>query len=70
MATAGRPVLCQTAVAETTSTVRSSLPYHRATEIGVQVVDGSCATTERFVSRSPLRRGLPIWPGRRGGAGS
>jgi hypothetical protein len=43
--------------------VRSSLPYQRATVIGLQTVAGSSATTERFASLSPLRRGLPIWPG-------
>jgi hypothetical protein len=60
--TAGNPVLCQTAVSETISTVRSSLPYQLATVMGLQTVAGSSATTERFGRRSPLRRGLPIWP--------
>jgi hypothetical protein len=58
--TAGNPVLCQTAVSETTSTERFSLPYHSATVIGFQAVEGFSATAERFGSLSPLRRGLPI----------
>jgi hypothetical protein len=59
--TAGKkPVLCQDAVSETVSTVRSSLPYQLFTGMALQSVVGSSATTERFGRRSPLRRGLPI----------
>jgi dipeptidyl aminopeptidase/acylaminoacyl peptidase len=38
--------------------------------IGVQGVFGSSSTAERLAGRSPFRRGLPIWCGLRGGAGS
>jgi hypothetical protein len=34
-----------------------------ATVMSLQTVVGSSATTERFGTRSPLRRGLPICPG-------
>ena len=67
--TAGKPVLCQTAVSETISTVRCALPYQLATVMVLQTVSGSSATTERLGRRSPLSRGLPICPGWRGGAG-
>ena len=70
MGTAGSPVLYQTAVAEATSTVRSPLPYQSSTVAGAQTVEGSSATSDRFGRRSPLRRGLPICPALRGGAGS
>jgi len=55
--------LCQTAVAETTSTERSSLAYQLLSVMVLQTVEGSSAMTERFGSLSPLRRGLPIWTG-------
>src|SRR3712207_5838947 len=58
--TANKPVLYHTAVAEATSTMRSSLPYQLAIMVGFQTVFGSSATTERLGRRSPLRRGLPI----------
>src|SRR5215210_1203550 len=58
--TAGNPVLCQTAVSETTSTARFSPPYQSATVIGVQAVFGSWTITERFGKHSPLSRGRPI----------
>ncbi len=61
---------CQTAVWETTSTVRSFLPYQSDTVIGVHVVAEFSATAERFANLSPFRRGLPICPGFRGGDGS
>src|SRR4051812_49843601 len=67
--TAGKPVLYQTALAETTSTTRSFAPYQLATVMVLQAVAGSWVTTERLGKRSPLRRGLPIWCGFRGGAG-
>jgi hypothetical protein len=57
--TAGKPVLYQTAVAEITSTVRSWLPYQPAIVTGSHSASGSAATTERFATRSPLRRGRP-----------
>lgn len=63
--TAGKPVLCWMAVSETTSIVRSFLPYQLATVIGFQSVLGSSATAERFAMHSPLRRGRLIWPERR-----
>src|SRR5215216_5144959 len=50
--TAGNPVLYQTAVAQATSTVRFPPPYQSSTVVGVQVVEGSSATTERFGRRS------------------
>ena len=68
--TANKPVLYQTAVAEAISTMRSPLPYQLAIVAGFQTVLGSSATIERLGRRSPFRRGLPLWPGRRGGAGS
>src|SRR5215216_5918021 len=68
--TANKPVEYHTAVAETISTARSPLPYQLAISAASQTVVGSSATTERLGSRSPLRRGLPFCPGRRGGAGS
>ena len=55
-----KPVLCQDAVSETVSTVRSSLPCQLFTVMALQIMVGSSATTERFSRRSPLRRGLPI----------
>ena len=58
--TAGKPVVCQTAVSETISTVRAPLPYQLVTVMGLQTVVGSSAIIERFGSLSPLRRGLPI----------
>jgi hypothetical protein len=58
--TAGNPVECQTAVAETTSTVRFSLPYQSGTVIGAQSVLGSSPISERFGKREPLSRGRPI----------
>src|SRR3982751_2816141 len=68
--TAGSPVLYQTAVSETISTMRSLLPYQSATVMDIQAVPGSSATAERLGRRPPLRGGLPICPGSRGGAGS
>jgi hypothetical protein len=53
-------VLYQMAVSELASMVRSSPPYHSAIVMGLQVVVGSSATTERLGSRIPLRRGLPL----------
>jgi hypothetical protein len=70
MGTAGNPVLYQSTVAEATSTVRSPLPYQSSTVAATQTVEGSSATAARFGSRSPFRRGLPICPALRGGAGS
>jgi hypothetical protein len=61
--TAGKPVVYQTALAESTSTQRSSLPYQLLSVMVLQRAEESSATTERFGSLSPLRRGLPIWPG-------
>src|SRR5215212_9076887 len=58
--TAGKPVLYQRAVLETTSRVRSSAPYQSATTTDLHLVLGSSATTERFGNRPPLSRGLPI----------
>ncbi len=68
--TAGDPVPYQMAVFETISTGRSPPPYQLLTVMGSQVVFGSSATTERFGTREPFRRGLPICPGLRGAAGS
>ena len=58
--TAGKPVLCQTAVSDTVSTVRSSLPYQLVSVMAVQTVKKSSATTERVSNLSPLRRGFPL----------
>jgi hypothetical protein len=68
--TAGKPVEYHTALAQAISTVRSPLPYQLAILVIFQTVLGSSATTERLGKRSPFMRGLPIWPWRRGGAGS
>ena len=68
--TANKPVEYHTAVSEAISTSRSLSPYHLAIVVGFQSVVGSSVTTERLGRRSPLRRGLPICPRRRGGAGS
>ena len=38
--------------------------------VGFQTVFASSATTDRLGRRSPFMRGLPLCPGRRGGAGS
>jgi hypothetical protein len=70
MGTAGKPVEYHTAVLEAISIVRCPLPYQLAILAGSQTVLGFSATAERLGSRSPLRRGLPRCPGRRGGAGS
>src|SRR5215207_6720898 len=61
--TAGKPVEYHTAVFEAISTMRSPLPYQLAILVGFQTVFVSWATSERLGSRSPLRRGLPIWTG-------
>src|SRR5215213_322923 len=68
--TANKPVLYHTAVWEAISTMRSPLPYQLAIVVSFQTVFGASATTERFGSRAPLRRGLPLCPGWRTGAGS
>src|SRR5918994_1577370 len=68
--TAGKPVEYHPAEAEAISSVRCPLPYQLAILVGYPTVFGSLATTDRLGSRSPSMRGLPIWPGRRGGAGS
>src|SRR4051812_6892399 len=68
--TAGNPVLYQPAVSETSPPVLSSPPYQPVTVTGVHTVAESSATTERLGKRSPLRRGLPIRLGWRGGGGS
>src|SRR5215208_2968644 len=68
--TANKPVEYHTAVSEAISTVRSLSPYQLASVVGFQTVLGSSATSERLGKRSPFMRGLPIWPGLRGGAGS
>jgi hypothetical protein len=68
--TANKPVEYHTAVSEVISTMRSVSPYQLASVVGFQTVVGSSATSERLGKRSPLRRGLLIWPGLRGGAGS
>jgi hypothetical protein len=70
MGTGGSPVWYQTAVAEATSTVRSPLPYQLLTATGVQMLPGAFATAAKVGKRLPLRRGLPICFGLRGGAGS
>jgi hypothetical protein len=67
---AGKPVEYQIAVVETISTTRSVPPYQLLTVMGIQVVFGSSTIAERFGRREPLRRGLPIFLGLRGGAGS
>jgi hypothetical protein len=67
---ANKPVLYHTAVSEAISTIRSLSPYQLVIVVSFQTVFAAWATTERFGRRSPLRRGLPICPGRRGGAGS
>jgi hypothetical protein len=68
--TAGKPVLYQTDLRETTSTLRLPLPYQSATVMVFQVIAESSATTERLGKREPFRRGRPSCPRRRGGAGS
>src|SRR5215211_2902478 len=68
--TANKPVEYHTAVLEAISIIRSPLPYQLVIVAGFQRVFGASATSERLGKRSPLSRGLPIWPGRRGGAGS
>src|SRR5918994_1538671 len=63
--TANKPVEYQTAVSEAISTSRSLSPYQLAIVVVFQTVARSSATSERLGSLSPLRRGLPFWPGRR-----
>ena len=64
MGTGGSPVWYQTAVDETTSTVRSArlprAPYQLATVMVVQGVLGSAATGAKVGKRRPLRRGRTI----------
>jgi hypothetical protein len=55
--TANKPVEYHTAVLDVISTMRSPLPYQLAILAHFQEVLGSSATTERFSSRSPRRRG-------------
>jgi hypothetical protein len=61
--TADKPVEYHTAVSEAISTLRSLSAYQLAIVVSFQTVFGSSATAERFGSRSPLRRGLPLCPG-------
>jgi hypothetical protein len=68
--TGARPLWDQTAVAETTSTVRWPAPYQSARVSGAPPVAGSAATAASVGWRRPLTRGPPRRPGRRGGAGS
>jgi len=68
--TGGSPLGCQTAGAAAPSTVRGPVSYHGPTVRAVPVVRGSTATAARVGGRAPVRRGRPIWPGRRGGAGA
>src|SRR5919199_4185903 len=65
--TANKPVEYQAALSEETSTMRSPLRHHLAVVVSFETAFGSSATSERLGSRSPLRQGLPICPGRRGG---
>src|SRR5215207_4024304 len=68
--TAGKPVLYQMALSDLIFMVRPPPPYQLLTVMGIQAILGSSTTAERFGRREPFRRGLPICPGLRGGAGS
>src|ERR671912_241223 len=66
--TTGRPACRQTAVSEQISTTRSPSLYQPGTATRCHGVALSASTSARVGRRSPLVRGRPTAPGRRGGA--